>query len=62
MYLKVGDIITTKKNHPCGNNEWMIIRTGTDFKIKCQRCNHIVMLSREKLEKSLKSSLKKQKN
>ena len=50
----LGDIIETKKPHPCGNNKWEIIRLGADIKIKCIKCNHIVMLKRIKFEKSLK--------
>ncbi len=31
MKLYVGDIIKTKKPHPCGNDEWEIMRVGMDF-------------------------------
>lgn len=34
----VGDIVETKKNHPCGNKKWEITRTGIDFKLKCCGC------------------------
>lgn len=54
MDLKIGDIIQTKKNHPCGSNQWEILRTGIDFRIKCLGCGHTVMLPRTKLEKSVK--------
>ena len=37
MDYKVGDIVKTKKPHPCGSNEWEITRIGLDFKIKCKR-------------------------
>lgn len=37
MEYKVGDIVKTKKQHPCGSNEWEIIRVGLDFKLKCVR-------------------------
>ena len=40
-----GDIVETKKPHPCGSREWEITRTGADYKIKCQGCGRIVMLS-----------------
>ncbi len=53
----IGDIIQTKKQHPCGNNEWKVIRVGMDFKIKCLKCGRIVMLSREKFEKTVKKVL-----
>ena len=31
---EVGSIVVMKKGHPCGTNEWEIIRTGVDIKIK----------------------------
>ena len=37
MDYKVGDIVKTKKPHPCGSNEWEITRIGLDFKLKCKR-------------------------
>lgn len=52
--LYVGDIIETKKAHPCGNKEWEICRTGMDFRIRCLACGREVWLARPKLEKSLK--------
>lgn len=57
MDLKVGEKIQTKKNHPCGSNEWEILRTGIDFRIKCCGCGRVVMLPRTKLEKSIKKVL-----
>ena len=53
--LKVGDKITTRKNHPCGSNVWTVIRTGADYKIKCENCGRIVMLSYTELEKRIKN-------
>ena len=54
MDFSVGDIVITKKNHPCGGNEWEVLRIGADFRIKCKKCGHILMLSRTKFEKSVK--------
>ena len=31
----VGDIIKMKKPHPCGSQEWEILRVGADFRLKC---------------------------
>lgn len=55
----LGDVVMMKKPHPCGANEWEIIRMGADIKIKCLGCGHIVMLSRRDFEKRLKKVLKK---
>ena len=46
-----------KKGHPCGNNEWKIIRLGVDIKIKCTKCGREVMLDRLEFEKKLKKVL-----
>ena len=54
MDFKIGDIVKMKKNHPCGGNEWEILRTGIDFRIKCLKCGHMVMLPRTKFEKGFK--------
>ena len=50
----VGDIVQTKKKHPCGCNTWEITRIGVDFKLKCTGCGHMVMMEREKALKVIK--------
>ena len=37
---EVGDIVKLKKQHPCGSNEWEILRVGADFRLKCMGCGH----------------------
>ncbi len=54
---EVGDIIETKKPHPCGGKKWEITRVGVDFKLKCLECGHIIMLEREKAIKSIKRKM-----
>lgn len=44
--INLGDVIQTRKPHPCGSDVWTVIRTGADIKIKCQGCGRIVMLDR----------------
>ena len=53
MDYKVGDIVRTKKPHPCGSKLWEITRVGVDFKLKCQGCGHIVILDRPKAIKMI---------
>ena len=48
MNYNVGDIVRTKKQHPCGSKLWEITRVGVDFKLKCKGCNHVIVLPREK--------------
>ena len=47
-------ILTMKKGHPCGANEWQIVRLGADIKIKCTNCGRIVMLPRIEFNKKIK--------
>ena len=53
MEYQIGDIVRTKKKHPCGSKLWEITRVGVDFKLKCQGCGHVVTLEREKAKKIL---------
>lgn len=50
----VGDIVEMKKSHPCGSNQWKVIRTGADVRIECLGCKHSIMIPRVKFEKSMK--------
>lgn len=54
----IGDVVETRKEHPCGGKQWEITRTGADFRIKCLKCQHQVMLPRPKFEKSVKKIVK----
>ena len=47
----VGDIIKMKKPHPCGSQEWEILRVGADFRLKCMGCGHQIMVPRKLVEK-----------
>ena len=55
---KMGSIVTMKKDHPCGSNEWEIIRMGADIKIKCIKCGRAIMLPRIDFNKKLKKIIK----
>ena len=44
--IRLGDIIQTRKKHPCGQDEWTVIRTGADIQIRCHGCGRIVLLDR----------------
>lgn len=54
----IGNVVEMKKGHPCGANEWEIVRLGADIKVKCINCDRIVMIPRSKFEKSVKKILK----
>ncbi len=54
MELKLNDIVIMKKPHPCGCNEFEILRLGVDYKLKCIKCGREVMVPRVKAEKNIK--------
>lgn len=55
--IRLQDIVQTRKAHPCGSNEWTVIRIGADIKIKCQGCGRIVMMDRATFLKRRKKVL-----
>jgi hypothetical protein len=56
---ELGDVVEMKKQHPCGTNEWKVIRLGADVRIKCEGCQHSVMIPRREFEKKMKKIVKK---
>ncbi len=54
MDVQIGDVLQMKKAHPCGGTEFLVLRVGMDFKIKCVKCGRQVMLPRGKVEKNIK--------
>ena len=54
MDVRVGDKLIMKKNHPCGSNEFAVLRIGMDFRIRCLGCGREVMVPRVKAEKNIK--------
>ena len=57
--IELGDIIKMKKQHPCGTNEWFVLRTGMDFRLKCMGCDHQVMVPRKLVEKNFRGFIKR---
>ena len=52
MEYNIGDIVRTKKQHPCGSKLWEITRVGVDFKLKCQGCRTYCSVGKTKSIKS----------
>ncbi len=51
---ELGSKVIMKKQHPCGTNEWEIVRVGADIKIKCRACGRTVLIPRIEFNKKLK--------
>ena len=56
MEYNIGDIVELKKQHPCGSKEWTITRVGVDFKLKCNGCEHVIVLERQKALKMIRKN------
>ena len=54
MDIQVGDVVTLKKQHPCGSREWEVLRIGADFRLKCLGCGHQIMIARRLAEKNVR--------
>lgn len=54
MDIKVNDILEMKKEHPCGEKQFLVLRAGMDFRVRCMRCGREVMVPRVKIEKNIK--------
>lgn len=54
MDIEVGDVLTMKKEHPCGSRDWQVLRVGMDFKLRCNGCGREMMIPRSKAEKAAK--------
>lgn len=52
--LELNDVVTTKKPHPCGSDKWLVVRIGADYKLKCLKCGHIVLLDSNAVKKAVK--------
>lgn len=54
MDFQVGEVIRMKKKHPCGANEWKLLRVGMDFRLQCLKCGREVMVPRKLVEKNFR--------
>jgi hypothetical protein len=57
--VQVNDILTMKKNHPCGAKEMLVLRTGMDFRLRCVGCGREFLVPRHKIEKHIKKITRK---
>lgn len=53
--IKLGDVLCLRKKHPCGGDEWQVVRLGADIGIRCLKCQRRVLLARSTLERRIKA-------
>lgn len=58
MGYDLKSVVEMKKQHPCGSNEWEIIRMGMDIRIKCLGCGHGVLIPRRDFDKKIKKIIR----
>ena len=55
MDIRVGDVLTCKKPHPCGGNRFAVLRVGMDFRVRCLGCGHEILVRRSKFEPNIRA-------
>ena len=60
MDIRLNDILEMKKPHPCGGKDFIVLRSGMDFRIKCQKCGRELMIPRIKAEKNIKKVIREE--
>jgi len=57
MEIRLNDVVRLKKKHPCGSDEWQVVRLGADIGIRCCKCQHRVLLERSAFERRIKETV-----
>lgn len=55
LELRMGDVLKLKKPHPCGSDQWQVVRLGADIGVRCLGCGRQVLLNRFYLERRVKA-------
>jgi hypothetical protein len=53
----VGDVVQTRRTHPCGSDRWVVDRVGADIGMRCQGCGRRVLLPRYRFERRVRRVL-----
>jgi len=56
MFRKIflGDIVSMRRPHPCGENRWEIVRVGMDIRLRCLACGRRVLMPRAQFERQVR--------
>ena len=55
MEITLGDVVRLRKKHPCGSDQWQVVRVGADIRIRCLGCGRMVLLQRQTFERRVKA-------
>ena len=56
--IHLGDIVRMRKLHPCGSQEWEVVRLGADIGMRCAGCGRRVLLPRSQFLRQVKTLMK----
>jgi hypothetical protein len=59
LRVVLGDIVRMRKTHPCGSDQWEVVRLGADIGIRCLKCGRRVLMPRVKFERRIRTFLKR---
>lgn len=54
MDIQKDDVLEMKKLHPCGSREFLVLRSGMDFRLRCLGCGREILIPRSKAEPRIK--------
>jgi len=59
--ISLGDAVQMRKPHACGANQWTVVRTGIDIRIRCNQCGRTVLMPRTQFVKAARRLLSPEK-
>ena len=60
--IQIGDVLEMKKSHPCGEKIFTVLRSGIDFRLRCDKCGREFLIPRVKAEKNIKKVIREENN
>ena len=57
--LYTGDVVQMRKAHPCGGDQWEIVRVGADIGLLCQMCGRRVLLPRRRFARGVRKFIRR---
>lgn len=59
LKIVLGDVVRMRKTHPCGNDQWEVVRLGADIGVRCLKCGRRVLMPRVKFERRVRAFIKR---
>ncbi|MDR7418926.1 MAG: DUF951 domain-containing protein [Armatimonadota bacterium] len=59
LKIVLGDVVRMRKTHPCGNDQWEVVRLGADIGIRCLKCGRRVLMPRVKFERRIRQFIRR---